>query len=107
VAIMGALLNSRLAARLADVQGAPAGGRTEVLLSQEGRESLGPAVLHAMEQALAASLHEMFFIVLAAGALCLAAVTFFPRGNVEELAAKSPTRQAVLSESADEPSFLS
>ena len=98
VAIMGALLNSRMSERFAAIEGAPeAGRRADVLLRASTRESLQPAVLEAMQRALAASLHEVFFVVMALSAICLAVLCYFPRGQVSEFASvpSQPPRPAV------------
>ena len=86
IAIMGAMLNSRLAGRFASIEGAPAGLEAESLLDDAERALIPEAVVEAMQRALASSLHEMFFVVFAAGAICLAVLTLFPRGQVGELA---------------------
>jgi hypothetical protein len=89
VAIMGALLNSRLSDRLSTMTDAPEGIRAETLLDRSQREQLSPSVLESVSDALGASLHEMFFVVFAAGAVCLAIIAFFPRGQVSDLASSS------------------
>jgi hypothetical protein len=101
VAIMGALLNSRLAGRLEGITGVP-DENAEALLDRSQRALLSPDIIEAMERALAASLHEMFFVIVVSGALCLAAISFFPRGNVTELAAR-PGGQPGATSRADEP----
>jgi MFS family permease len=104
VAVMGALLNSRMAARLAAMPGAPANGDADVLVNRAQRDELPPAVLDAMQHALSASLHEMFFIVFAAAALCLAAVSFFPKGRLTTLVStrsETPRPAPALSEPSD------
>jgi EmrB/QacA subfamily drug resistance transporter len=83
VAMMGALLNGRMADRLADIPGVPPGETADALLTAEDRAALPAEVLAAMQNALSASLHEVFFIVMAAAALALAAATFFPRGKLD------------------------
>jgi EmrB/QacA subfamily drug resistance transporter len=88
IAIMGALLNSRLAERLSEIPNAPAGLRAETLLQRGEREALPASLVESVQTALGASLHEVFFIVFAAGALCLAIIAFFPRGRTSELAAR-------------------
>ncbi len=93
IAIMGALLNSRIADRFASIEGAPDGGKAEALLDGAERALLPDAVIEAMQKALASSLHEMFFVVFAAAAICLATLTFFPRGQVSELAAGATARR--------------
>jgi len=91
VAIMGALLNSRMAERLAQIPGAPADGKADSLLTAEDRATLPAEVLDAMQHALSASLHEVFFFVAAAAALSLAAAAFFPRGKLDtERIARAP-----------------
>jgi len=79
VAIMGALLNSRMAGRLAAIEGVPEGANADLLLNRSEREALPAATVEAMRHALALSLHEMFFVVFAAALLCVAALIRFPR----------------------------
>jgi hypothetical protein len=83
VAVMGALLNGRMADRLTDIPGVSAGETADSLLTEEDRVALPVEVLDAMQHALSASLHEVFFVVLAAAVLCLAAASFFPRGKLD------------------------
>jgi hypothetical protein len=98
IAIMGALLNTRMAGRLTGIEGVPEGDRAEALLDRDQLGGLAPAVIDAMREALAASLQEMFLVVFAAGTLCLIVIWFFPRGQVGELAAPE-TSVGVASES--------
>jgi MFS family permease len=105
VAIMGALLNSRMAARLADIPGAPADGKADSLLTVEDRATLPAEVLEAMQRALSASLHEVFIFVLIAAALCLAAAAFFPRGKLDsDRIARAPRASARAAADTREPS---
>ena len=91
VAIMGALLNSRMAERLADVRGLPEGANADSLLTTEARAELPAGVLDAMQNALSASLHEVFFFVALAAVLSLVAAYFFPRGKLDtERIARAP-----------------
>jgi EmrB/QacA subfamily drug resistance transporter len=83
VAIMGALLNGRMAGRLAEIEGVPAGGNADSLLTAESRSELPTAVVDAMQTALSASLHEVFWFILVAASLAFAAAMFFPRGKLE------------------------
>jgi EmrB/QacA subfamily drug resistance transporter len=99
VAMMGALLDSRMSSRLGSVGGVPAGTRAEDLLNQVKRGELAPQVLQGMREALGASLHETFFILVAAAALCLAVLSFFPRQRAAAAAASSGARVAALPES--------
>src|SRR4051812_21513107 len=82
VAIMGSLLNSRMESRLEGISGIPDGRKAELLLRADSRALLSPDVLASMQHALASSLHEVFIVVFVASCLCLAAVTFVPRGQV-------------------------
>ena len=109
VAIMGALLNSRMADRLADIPGAPADGKADSLLTAEDRAALPAEVLDAMQNALSASLHEVFLFVFASAALALAAAAFFPRGKLDsERIARAPRPVAARPVSdAAEPSTAS
>ena len=85
VAIMGAILNSQLATRFADVQGIPAGASEATLLNVDERAGLAPDVLEAMQRALAASLHDIYIFVVGIAVVAFAVVLFFPRGRAEEL----------------------
>jgi hypothetical protein len=82
---MGALLNSRLRDRLEGIDGAPVDGRVDVLLDRADRGALPDALVDAMSRALSASLHEVFIIVCIMAAICVAVVSFFPRGGIEDL----------------------
>lgn len=94
VAIMGAVLNSEMSSRLRDIPGAPTGSRANSLLDPATRSSLGTQVLDAMQRALAASLHEIYFLVFGAAVISFAIVLFFPRGRVHELSHEARTRAA-------------
>jgi MFS family permease len=83
VAVMGALLNSRMADRLAEIPGVPAGDSADSLLTAEDRAALPAEVLGAMQSALSASLHEVFIFVLITAVLSLVAASFFPRGKLD------------------------
>jgi len=83
VAIMGALLNGRMADRLSEVPNLPPGGNADSLLTEESRAALPAAVLDSMQHALSASLHEVFIFVAVAAVLSLVAASFFPRGRLE------------------------
>jgi EmrB/QacA subfamily drug resistance transporter len=86
VAIMGALLNSNLSGRYADVPGVPAGADSQTLLNAHARAELAPAVLDGMQRALAATLHEVYFIVVAAAVIAFGLALLFPRGSADSLA---------------------
>lgn len=90
VAIMGAILNNQMANRLSGVTGLPAEGGASTLLNPNIRNSLAPTVLETMQRALAASLHEIYFLIMAAALLSLAIVWYFPRGRAHELAHAAP-----------------
>ncbi len=101
VAIMGAILNSRLAGRVSDIPGAPARGGADTLLNPQTRDSLAPGVLDAMQRALASSLHEVYFLIVAVGLLSLGIVLFFPRGRIHEMEpAQAPTASPETRESS-------
>ena len=85
---MGAILNSQMADRLSQIAGAPT--KANVLLDVDKRAALAPSVLEAMRQALASSLHEIYFVVLAMAVLAFVVVWFFPRGRAHELAHAAP-----------------
>ena len=91
VALMGALLNSRISDRL-NAAGLAESARTEALFDQTERNLLPEPVREALEAALASSLHEVFFIVSAAAMLCFAVLVFFPRGAVADLAHEAVSR---------------
>jgi len=91
VAIMGALLNARMAERLAEVPNLPAGENADSLLTRESRDALPAALLEAMQRALSASLHEVFWFVMLAAVLSLVAASFFPKGKLDtERVARAP-----------------
>jgi EmrB/QacA subfamily drug resistance transporter len=94
VAVMGAILNSRTAAL-------EAAGGANVLLNPETRAGFAPDVLAAMQDVLAAGLHQIYFLLLAAAAISFIAVWFFPRGRVQELSHAAPVPAAVPATSAE------
>ncbi len=101
VAVMGAMLNNAMSVRLAKVAGAPAGSRADTLLNPQAHSALSADVLDGMQRALALSLHEIYFIVLACAAVSFVIVLFFPRGQVHELAhrpAETVDRDVTLTE---------
>ncbi|HEX5370196.1 MAG TPA: MDR family MFS transporter [Dehalococcoidia bacterium] len=85
VAIMGAMLTSRMSGRLDGVNGVPEGFKADSLLNNAERTNLSASVLDAAESVLATSLHEVYFLILACAAITLAVVLFFPRGKAQEL----------------------
>lgn len=99
VAIMGAILNSRLQDNLADVPGVPQGVTSETLLNENTRRALDPGVVEGMQEALAGALHEVYFLVLLSALMAAAVVFFFPRGKASDLShgarPASPTKEAV------------
>jgi EmrB/QacA subfamily drug resistance transporter len=103
VAVMGAILNSQLSARFAEVQGVPPGATEATLLNVEERASLPDTVLDGMQRALAASIHDIFIFTFGIACVAFIAALFFPRGRAHDLqhgaareAAESPrARQAV------------
>jgi EmrB/QacA subfamily drug resistance transporter len=86
VAIMGAVLNSQLSGRYADVPGVPAGADSQTLLNVDAREELAPAVLEGMQRALSSTLHEVYFFVVAAAVIAFGLALLFPRGSADSLA---------------------
>jgi EmrB/QacA subfamily drug resistance transporter len=86
VAIMGAILNTQMSSRLGAIEGVPSGASENTLLTPEARSLLPEGVLSAMQQALSASLHEVFFCVLIAAVISFGVVWFFPRGRAHDLA---------------------
>jgi EmrB/QacA subfamily drug resistance transporter len=100
VAIMGALLNSRMADRLAEIRDLPAGANADSMLTEENRITLPSEVLDAMQRALSASLHEVFIFVALTAVLSLMAAYFFPRGKLD---AERIVRAPVPSHRSDDP----
>jgi EmrB/QacA subfamily drug resistance transporter len=88
VAIMGAILNSQLAKHFAAVPGVPEGSNEATLLNVEQRESIPTEVLAGMQDALAQSLHSIYFFVVAIAIVMFVIVLFFPRGRAQDLAVK-------------------
>jgi hypothetical protein len=86
IAIMGAILNSQMRGRLAEVPGVPEGATAETLLNIEERAQLSAPVLDGMQRALASSLHEIFFFVVLSAVVSFLVVLFFPRGRHQDLA---------------------
>jgi fucose permease len=85
VAIMGAILNSQLASRFADVQGVPSGASEATLLNVDERSSIAPDVLESMQRALASSLHDIYIFIVGIAVLAFVVLLFFPRGSAESL----------------------
>jgi hypothetical protein len=83
---MGAILNSQLAKNFAAVPGVPEGSNEATLLNVEQRESIPAEVLAGMQDALAQSLHSIYFFVVAIAIAMLVIVLFFPRGRAQDLA---------------------
>jgi EmrB/QacA subfamily drug resistance transporter len=94
VAIMGAILTSAMASRLAQIPGVPEGARADNLLTPGERAKLPAEVLDAMQRALAGSLHEIFYVVVLAAVAAFAIVLFFPRGRAQDMAKASPNEDA-------------
>ena len=95
VAIMGAILNSQLSERFAQVQGVPEGATEATLLNVEERAQLPPQVLDGMQRALAASLHDIYIFIVGISVVALLVVLFFPRGSAASL-----QHEAVVAEGA-------
>jgi EmrB/QacA subfamily drug resistance transporter len=101
IAIMGAILNLRLARELADVALGPTSaqtGRTGALVSQVldpvARSGLAPAVLAQVQAALATTLREVYLVPVACALAGLALIVLkFPAGSVQQLGA-APARPA-------------
>ena len=91
VAVMGALLASRMADGVAGLSGVPEGFKADSLLNPAQSSRLAPDVLAAMRDVLATSLHEIYFLVLACACVAFAVVLFFPRGRAQELAMGAET----------------
>jgi len=94
VAIMGAILASRVSDGLVNVQGVPEGFSGDQLLNAGQRARLDPAVLEATRGVLASSLHDIYFLVLFCACIALGVILFFPRGKAHELAAGAPPAPA-------------
>jgi EmrB/QacA subfamily drug resistance transporter len=92
VAIMGAILASRVSEGLDGVQGVPPGFKADQLLNAGQRSRLDAAVLDAARDVLATSLHDIYFLILFCACIAFAVVLFFPRGKVHELAAGATQR---------------
>jgi EmrB/QacA subfamily drug resistance transporter len=90
VAIMGAMLTAQLSNRFERIEGVPAGTEANDLLNETTRSALPAEVLRAMQEALAASLHETYILVALCGALTLLIMLFFPKGRADELQARVP-----------------
>jgi EmrB/QacA subfamily drug resistance transporter len=86
VAIMGALLNTNLTGRYAEVPGVPAGADSQTLLNAQARADLPAEVLDGMQRALASTLHEVYFVVFGAAVIALGLALMFPRGSADSLA---------------------
>lgn len=88
VAIMGSMLNSDLSARLSG--GESPKGLLNSLLDPVGRAALSTETVGALSAALAASLHNLYLVVVAAGVVgLLVALVLFPGGSVQEHGAKN------------------
>lgn len=87
VAIMGAVLAGQLSSRFARIDGVPAGSEADDLLNETTRDGLPVEVLRSMQEALAASLHDTYILVLAAALVTFAIVLFFPKGKAQDLQA--------------------
>ncbi len=85
VAVMGAILNSQLADRFANVQGVPEGASEATLLNVDERAGLAPGVLDAMQRALAASLHDIYIFIVGIAIVAFVVIAFFPRGSTADL----------------------
>jgi hypothetical protein len=87
VAVMGAVLAGGLSTRLARVEGVPAGTEADDLLTEATRSSVPAEVLRQMQDALAASLHDTYILLVVAAVVALAFFFMFPKGKVEDLKA--------------------
>jgi EmrB/QacA subfamily drug resistance transporter len=85
VAVMGAILNSQLSGRFADISGVPDGASESTLLNTHERDGIAAPVLDAMQRALSASLHDVFFVILGISVVALLVALFFPRKSAQEL----------------------
>jgi EmrB/QacA subfamily drug resistance transporter len=87
VAVMGAILASRLRPRLDGIEGVPAGTEADDLLTDATREGVPAEVLRQMQEALASSLQETYILIGVASVLALSVFFLFPKGKVEDLKA--------------------
>jgi EmrB/QacA subfamily drug resistance transporter len=78
VAVMGAILNARMAAELPDRDAASA------VLEPAARAAIPPEMLETVTTALASSLHSVYLAIAIVAAGGLALSLLFPRGTVEE-----------------------
>jgi EmrB/QacA subfamily drug resistance transporter len=101
VAIMGAMLNSNLAGRFAEVPGVPAGADSHTLLNAQDRAELAPSVLDGMQRALASTLHELYFVVVIAAVIAFGLAMFFPRGSADSLAGTASAGRGAAREGAE------
>ena len=92
VAVMGAVLTAGLASRLDDVARTGDAGLTaeraaelaahpNALIDPQARATLSPAAFDALQGALAASMHTVFWVGTATAALALLAAFFLPRAG--------------------------
>lgn len=95
VAVMGAMLTMQLEAQVVRLANLASGALSaekladllrhpDALLSPAAREQLPPAVLNALQQALASGLHGVFLVGLIVTALALAVTLWLPRGKAQE-----------------------
>ena len=89
VSVMGVVLSTQLASRLATAGIEPGTLSVESLLNPTGQTTNTTAVAgDALRTALAGAIGSIFFIAFLAAALALAATMFAPRGRVTHLAAR-------------------
>jgi hypothetical protein len=84
VAVLGAVLNTRLRAELGSDANA------SLALHPGGHETVDPAALSQIRDALQGGLHTIFLICLAMGVVSLAIALFFPAGSAADHAHDAP-----------------
>lgn len=84
VAVLGAVLNSRLRAQLGSDANA------SLALQPGSHETVDPATLSQIRDALQGALHTIFLICLAMGVVSLAIALFFPAGSAADHAHDAP-----------------
>src|SRR5262249_24808497 len=91
VGALGAVLNTRMAAKLAAIPGANVS--PNALLNVQARRALAPETLTATRQALANGLHWVFILLACCALLCYGGVFWLGR-NAEAVSAKSEEETA-------------
>ncbi|HZQ35574.1 MAG TPA: MFS transporter, partial [Dehalococcoidia bacterium] len=93
VAILGAMLSNQWRAYAADRGVTADFSRASDVLDPTKRGDFAPALLAAIEGALADALHNIFLVVAGLAVVMFLVVLFFPKGRADELAADSASEQ--------------